>query len=207
MLYITSSVIAYLVGGIPFGLLLGKLFCGVDIREKGSKNIGATNLMRICGVKIGIWGYILDILKGSIPALVLPLLFEVGNLPVLEIIIISSAIVGHIFPVYLYFKGGKGVSVALGGLLVVQTIPAFSSFIVFLIVVAISRYISLGSIIATTSFPIFIILKDLLFRDMLEFEFVIFGVILAVAVTIAHKSNIVRLYLGTENKLGTKTSD
>lgn len=203
MYYFTSAIIAFLIGGIPFGFLLGKVFGGVDIRKSGSNNIGATNLTRVCGVKVGAWGYILDILKGVLPVLILPVLFNVDNKALLEITILSSVVIGHIFPVYLLFKGGKGVSVALGGLLVAQTLPAFSSLIVFIIIVLIFRYISLGSIIATTLFPIFIIMYDIILKKDLEIEFIIFGFVLALVVIVAHKSNIVRLIRGEENKLGS----
>jgi glycerol-3-phosphate acyltransferase PlsY len=201
MKYFLSGLIAYIIGAIPFSLILGKIFANTDIREKGSKNIGATNLARVCGLKIGVWGYILDILKGILPALILPYLLKTDNIALLEIIIVTSLIIGHMFPVYLKLKGGKGVAVALGSLLVVQTFPALSSLFIFILILLLTRYISLGSIVATIFFPIFIIIKDLLFHNDLEIEFIIFGVILAIAVIIAHHSNISRLLNGTENKI------
>jgi len=201
MNYIFSLAISYLIGGIPFGFILGRVFGGVDIRELGSKSIGATNLTRVCGIKIGVWGYILDVIKGALPALFIPMIFKTDNMAVLEIIIVSFSVIGHLFPVYLKFRGGKGVSVALGGLLIVQTLPAISALIIFLIVIFISRYISLGSMIATSSFLVFIILKDIIFKLPFEFEFIAFGLILSIVVIFAHKSNITRLVKGEENKI------
>uniref|UniRef100_UPI00356A8827 glycerol-3-phosphate 1-O-acyltransferase PlsY n=1 Tax=Pontiella sp. TaxID=2837462 RepID=UPI00356A8827 len=139
------TIIAYLFGAIPFGLLVAKSR-GVDIREQGSGNIGATNVFRVLGKGLGIFTFVLDALKGFIPAFVFPMIGNLdGDYGVLFGLV---AILGHSFPVYLKFKGGKGVATSAGMLLGVAPAAVGIGFLVWIICLLLSRIVSLASILA-----------------------------------------------------------
>ncbi|HSR87485.1 MAG TPA: glycerol-3-phosphate 1-O-acyltransferase PlsY, partial [Pontiella sp.] len=139
------SAAAYLLGAVPFGLLVAKMH-GVDIRSKGSGNIGATNVFRVIGKGWGIFTFVLDALKGFIPAFFFPV---IGNVdPVYGVLFGFASIVGHTFPVYLKFKGGKGVATSAGMLLGVAPLAVGVGFLSWVICMVVSRYVSLSSIVA-----------------------------------------------------------
>ena len=184
---------AYLVGSIPFGIIIARIFGGIDPRSGGSKNIGATNVGRTAGRAAGILTLLLDIGKGVAPVLVLRLLFPEPRLITLTGL---AGIIGHMFPVFLGFKGGKGVATACGVMFVISPIATALSLAVFSIIVLAKRYISLGSMIATASMPVF-----LSFLPGTR-VYVPMGVAMSILVIVKHKENIKRLVAGTENKVG-----
>lgn len=191
--------LAYLLGSIPFGLLIGKLR-GIDIRQVGSCNIGATNVMRSVGKGWGILTLLLDALKGYIPAAAFPLLLmQVGLLdgqPAwLKIACGCAAILGHNFPVFLRFKGGKGVATSAGVLLGIAPLALLIGLGAFAVVFGISRFVSLGSITAAIVVPAagFLLYEGRLIPIVLT--------ILGILVIWRHKANIRRLLNGTENRI------
>ncbi len=182
---------AYLVGSIPIGVLLARLK-GKDPRKVGSGNIGATNVMRSAGKMLGILTLLGDVLKGFIPTFIAIRLGE----PVLVIALVGLAVFsGHLFPVFLKFKGGKGVATGAGVFLAIHPLVILISFIIFVIVFLIWKYVSLGSLVGTAVIPLlFVLLKAPL-------EYIFFSLLIACCVFIKHKENIKRLLAGTENKV------
>lgn len=207
----------YLVGGIPFGLVVSRLK-GVDIRTHGSGNLGATNVGRVIGKKWGVFVLLLDTSKGACTSLAGLAYLEYSGLDVgkhaalCDFIWLGTGlccVIGSVAPVYLRFKGGKGVATTLGVLLGIYpylTLPALAALGVFAIVVAISRYISLGSIIAAACMPFAFLGISMVQHWPLGDHYPLFGLtlLLATAVLIRHRSNIGRLLAGTENRLGGK---
>jgi glycerol-3-phosphate acyltransferase PlsY len=202
-------IFSYLLGSVPFGLIIAKAH-GKDLRAIGSGNIGATNLARALGKK---WAYIcfcLDLAKGLIPVLIAAKFIAyppASKELIFQLAVGLAAVLGHVFPVYVKFKGGKGVATSFGvalGLWPYYTLPSIVVFVVWVIVVLIWRYISLGSIIAAAAFPVIM----LIFIACLEYwriEFlwplVVVAVILPALVIFLHRKNIQRLLAGTENKV------
>jgi glycerol-3-phosphate acyltransferase PlsY len=193
------ALFGYLLGSVPTGLVLTKLFSKVDPRKMGSKNIGATNIFRTVGKALGILTLIGDVLKGAIPiwiAIQWGLTDQWGLSSDLWISIAGvSPFLGHIFPVFLGFKGGKGVATALGVYLVVSPIAVLIELFLFLGIVWRWRFISLGSISCATTIPILIAF----FRSDSQAYFVL-SVIIAALILYRHQSNISRLLQGIENK-------
>lgn len=183
---------AYLLGSVPFGIAVARLFGGVDPRQSGSKNIGATNVGRTVGKAAGLLTLALDTLKGAV---VVYLSIRYVNDPLLTALAGGSAFLGHIFPVFLGFKGGKGVATALGVMIILAPYATILSAAIFAIIVAFKRYVSLGSIIAAASLPAFLYLfKPGLYTLALS-------VFISAIVIIKHKENIKRLVGGTENRI------
>jgi len=202
--YILISLISYLFGAIPFSFLIGFIFFRVDIRKHGSGNIGATNLYRVVGAIPGVIGYILDVLKGSLAVALLPMIFPTNDPNLAEIVSAIMAIIGHIFPVYLLFRGGKGVAVAFGACLVLSPWSALSAICVFAVVFLIWRYISLSSMVATASFAIFSSLNGYFFEGALNYWLLGFTILLTIMVVFAHRSNIRSLIKGEEKRFSFK---
>lgn len=190
------SLFGYLLGSLPTGLLLTKLFSKADPRKTGSKNIGATNIFRIAGKSLGMATLIGDLLKGAIPVF---LAIQWGESDLWIAIAGLTPILGHIFPIFLGFKGGKGVATALGLYLVISPIAVFIEFLIFAGIVWKWRYISLGSILCATTIPILIAY----FRSDSQAYFII-SVLIAALILYRHQSNISRLLQGTENKWKAK---
>ncbi len=205
----------YLVGGIPFGLIVSRLK-GVDIRKHGSGNLGATNVGRVLGKKWGLFVLLLDASKGACTSVAGQAYLEYSGLDVGEhagfcdLIWLGTGlccVIGNVAPVYLRFKGGKGVATALGVLLGIYpylTLPALAACAVFAIVVAVSRYISLGSIIGAVCMPPAFLAISKLQGWPLADHYPLLGLtlLLATAVVIRHRTNIGRLLAGTESRLG-----
>ena len=181
---------AYLLGSIPTGLLLGKLY-GIDVRKEGSGNIGATNLYRTVGRKVGIMTLVGDCLKGLLPVV---LAWKLGLLEPMQAWIGLAAFCGHVFSVFLLFKGGKGVATALGVFLALAPLAVLGALAVFVLLVAIWRYISLGSIAAAAVMPLII-----WFMPHTQ-QLLIATALIAAVVIIKHHTNISRLIAGTESK-------
>lgn len=186
------SLFGYLLGSVPTGLLLTKLFSKVDPRKTGSKNIGATNIFRTAGKSLGIMTLIGDLLKGAIPV-ILAIQWSESDLWIAISGLTPS--LGHIFPIFLGFKGGKGVATALGFYLVISPIAVFIEFLIFAGIVWKWRYISLGSIVCATTIPILIAY----FRSDSQAYFIV-SVLIAALILYRHQSNISRLLQGMENK-------
>jgi acyl phosphate:glycerol-3-phosphate acyltransferase len=184
-------VLAYFAGSIPFGLVVGRLFYGVDVRERGSGNVGTTNVFRVLGKRAGVAVLICDMLKGYIPAAIAAALFH----PWFAIFIAAAPVVGHVYSIFLKGKGGKGI--ATGAAVVLALVP-----VVFLIVIAVwivlvvtTRYVSVASLVASFLVPVL----TLAFREPLPYE--IAAVLVAVLVWWAHRGNISRLFAGEENRV------
>lgn len=190
--YLLTGVISYLVGSIPSGLILGKLFWHTDLRKYGSHNIGATNAWRTLGKLPGIIVFLADSLKGQ--AGVLLGLSLVGT-PLAAVIGGLLAIVGHSFSLFLRFHGGKGVATSLGVLTMLMGNVTLIVFVLWFTIVYMTRYVSLGSVVAGVLTPI---LAALFAYPM---EYIVFTVIAALLVIVRHRENIKRLMNGTENKI------
>lgn len=148
-------ILAYLLGAVPFGLLVAKLFCGVDPREAGSGNTGATNVARLCGAKYGVLALVLDLLKGFLPAT----LAVSGNLGAAGISLVAlAAILGHVFSPFLGFKGGKAVATTIGAFLALMPLGALLSVAACVLVIALTGYVSLGSLTLALCLPVFALL-------------------------------------------------
>ena len=190
--YIITADAAYLIGSIPSGLILGKLFWHTDLREHGSHNIGATNAWRTLGKGAGIAVFIADSLKGQ--AGVMLGLSLVGT-PLAAVVGGLLAIIGHSFSLFLRFHGGKGVATSLGVLSMLMGDVTFMLFVLWFTIVYVTRYVSLGSVVAGGLAPI---LAALFGYPM---EYLLFTAIAAVLVIVRHRENIKRLMNGTENKI------
>ena len=185
--YIIVIVISYFLGSIPFGLLLTKLFLKKDIREIGSGNIGATNVLRSGNRIIGYLTLLLDILKAVIPVLYIKI-----NYPDLIYISSLSVFLGHVFPLWLKFKGGKGVATYVGILFSINIIYGFVFCISWMLVYFFSKYSSLSSLVASLSIPIYLFFN--------KEEQTIFFIILFVLIFFTHRENIKRLKNKEESK-------
>lgn len=204
-------VLSYLIGSFPSAVIVSKLFYGFDIRSKGSGNMGSTNAFRILGWKWGIIVQVADVVKGLVAVLVIAKLFDVDynfgssyfeNRTIVMIIAGISAVLGHIFSVFVGFKGGKGINTAAGMLLGIMPVEVGIALGIFLIAVMFSGYISLGSILAAVSLPSSLLFRYNLFGvDIPGYHILIYFITaLSLLLIFAHKSNIRRLINGTENR-------
>lgn len=205
MLAITA-LLAYLLGAIPFGLVVARFFGVEDIRRQGSGNIGATNVGRIAGFRAALWVYVGDIGKGVLAVLLARLV--AGNTDVSYIsvdlflvICALAAVLGHIFPVYIGFRGGKGVNTGLGVMITLLPYETLLAVGVFALLVLVTRYVSLGSICAGLALFAFVAVeKHVLSRDIAAVYFYL-TLALAIVVIVTHRQNIGRLLSGTENRI------
>lgn len=201
---ITSVISAYLIGSVPSSIWVGKWFFGIDVRDFGSKNAGATNTFRTIGKKAGFPVLFFDIFKGwaSVYFFSKYSMYNVGTDAYinLQIIIGASAVVGHIFPIYERFKGGKGVATLLGIVLAINLPSAITCFGIFLIIYLISQYVSLGAIVAAIAFPLVTIF---IFKTS-SYSLIYFSVALAILVVFRHRKNIDRLLKNKESKMPFK---
>ena len=215
MQFILLIIIAYFLGAVPFGFMIGKAH-GKDLRQIGSGNIGATNAARMLGKKWGVICFLLDVGKGLLPMLLVPL-FGLLEQPLtstqlfLWILVGVFAVLGHIFPIYLGFKGGKGVATSLGivlGLWPYFTLCGIVTFVLWAVTLMIWRYVSLSSIIAAVSFPVLLI-GGIVAIDTWSFNqlwpLVIIACLMALLVIFRHRTNIVRLRNGSEDKVFQKS--
>jgi len=194
MNYILALIVGYLLGNVSASFIVGKLTKNIDIRKFGSGNAGATNTLRVLGVKAGILVFFVDILKGV--AAVLLGRFAAGDIG--GMLAGAASVAGHIWPVFLSFKGGKGVATSFGVLVVLFPVVALILFAVSASLVAITRFMSLGSIAAAVLLPILLLIAGY------DWLYIVFGLALAALVVYLHKGNITRLLAGKENKLGSK---
>ena len=206
-------ILSYLIGSIPNSIIISRAVSGIDIRKHGSGNAGGTNVMRVLGWKYGLLVIFLDALKGAIAVVIISRLFY-GPLPfenvspfddftLVQIIAGISAVIGHIWTVFAEFKGGKGIATALGMLLTLITIDMLIAVGIFALVVLISRYVSLGSIIAAISVPATLFIRENLFHVDIPGYSTLFPFIIGVSVLViyTHRKNLVRIINGNESKI------
>lgn len=195
---IIAIVAAYFIG-FPYSYIAGNLIKGMDLRKHGSGNLGASNTLRVLGKKAGIMVLTADLLKGVFVVLVLPLIFFREGIIEKELfvaLVAAAVIAGHNWPALLKFEGGKGVAVTLGVFLAVAPVPALLSLAVLIMLVAATRFISVGSIAFGILLAPFMIAFDC------NITFIWLGVAAAVSIIVQHRSNIKRLIRGNENKIG-----
>lgn len=187
-------ILCYLIGSIPFSYLFGRIFAGVDIRSRGSGNVGATNVLRTMGVGAGLGALAADGLKGVLVAWI----GQLAGGPVLVAVCCGLAIVGHCYPIFLRFRGGKGVATAAGIMLFLMPKIFLILLFVFVAVVIITRYVSMASLVAAVLFPLLAI------SFSQSIPYILLSTLMAVMVVYRHRENIRRLRNGTESKLGDK---
>lgn len=199
--FVIFGLIAYLLGSIPTAVWVGKMRFNLDIREHGSKNAGATNTFRVLGKNAGILVLSVDVIKGILAVLVPFLInnYAWNNDHLIHLKIVSGILVvlGHIFPLFAGFKGGKGVATSLGVILGIHPPAALICVVLFLTVFIIFNYVSLGAIISSIAFPLLVVF---IFKNE-NTSLTIFSVVLSSAVIILHHQNIKRLIQGNENKM------
>ncbi len=198
------AAISYLLGSVPFGYILVRLFQGVDVRSIGSGNIGATNVARTGGKGLAITTLLLDALKGWLPVfLVLHLqgvpASDAAQLHTLASLAALAAVLGHMFPVWLRFKGGKGVATGLGVFLALAPLAMLIAMVPFFVIVAFTHYVSLGSILAAATFPVALWRLE---GDLFPAPALAMCVGVSLLVIVRHHQNIGRLLAGTESRLG-----
>ncbi len=194
-----------MIGSIPTSIWTGRILKGIDIREHGSGNAGATNVYRVMGIKVALFVAIVDISKGIVSILIAKKIGSGGDLYEVSLIVGGlSAIFGHIYTIFEKFKGGKGVLVALGVFAILTPLASLSSFLLWIILVAIKKYVSLGSIVAAVMLPVFTYLYDYIELYNTGKTVLVFTVVTSLLVVFSHRANIKRLINGTENKIGSK---
>ena len=204
--YIVVAVIAYLLGSISFSVIFGKIFAGIDVRECGSKNAGSTNTLRTAGKKAALLTLICDISKGVVAVLVgfiIGLWFQNIDRALLVQIAGICVVLGHVFPIFFKFRGGKGVATSLGVLLIMNWQIGLICLVFALVIMALTRMVSLGSIMAAVLYPVLTIFISQNYI-VNEGSYIIFSIILAAGVVILHRANIKRILEGNENKLSFK---
>jgi glycerol-3-phosphate acyltransferase PlsY len=198
---VSALIFAYLLGSFPSAVWIGKMLYGVDVREFGSGNAGATNTFRVLGKKAGIPVLILDILKGWVAVNITFYLLEdaPGTAPYvnMQIVLGLAALLGHIFPLFAGFRGGKGIATLLGIMLAIQPAASAVAILVFVVVFLVSGYVSLGSMSAGFTFPFIIML---FFNTTVVPSLVIFSFLVAILILITHQKNIERLIKRQESK-------
>lgn len=198
ILNIFLTITAYLLGAIPSAVWIGKKFYGVDIREHGSKNAGATNMMRVLGRKAAIPVFAIDFFKGF-AAVKLSALTDYpetsSTIFYIKMTLALAAVLGHIFPIFAKFKGGKGVATIAGATFGMTSIAILYSLGVFSVVLLITKYVSLASIISAIAYPLFLIF---IFHE--STEQIVFGFVIVIGLVATHRKNIKRLIKGEESK-------
>jgi glycerol-3-phosphate acyltransferase PlsY len=209
---IALLLLSYLAGSIPGSLWVGKWIYGVDLRQHGSGNPGATNAYRVLGWKAGLLSTVIDMGKGLAAAGLIAglrldplpsfLQGEDGAL-LLPLVAGAAAVFGHMFPVWARFKGGKGVNTSAGVLIAITPLNVLIVFITFCLVLWATRFVSLSSIIAATMYPVSLLVQRFVFDAPVDSRLIFFAVLLALAIVLAHHSNIRRLIKGTENRISS----
>lgn len=204
---ILGIFISYLLGSLASSVWMGQFFYGKDLRDYGSGNAGSTNAFRVFGPKVGIPVMAIDIAKGFGAASIGTWLHRhqgvyVGtdDLLIMELIFGLSAVVGHVFPIFAGFRGGKGINTLLGMMFVIHWQASLFCLVMFIIVLQLSRYVSLGSILAALTFPVFLLAMHYIFLRSQERILIVFGFVMFLLVVITHQKNIRRLLKGEESK-------
>uniref|UniRef100_UPI004056A191 glycerol-3-phosphate 1-O-acyltransferase PlsY n=1 Tax=Alistipes sp. TaxID=1872444 RepID=UPI004056A191 len=207
----TLLIIAYLLGSIPSAVWIGKKYYGVDIREHGSKNAGTTNMLRVLGKRAAIPVFGLDFLKGFVAVTIIDLMkydsvFSGGEnemwFYILRIAAVLAAVLGHIFPIFAGFRGGKGVATLVGAVTGINANLILLCLGVWILVLMVTHYVSLSSMVAGCAFPIFTLISPKVMNAMPDsLPFVIFSFVIAILLILTHRKNIERLRQGTESKI------
>ena len=200
-LIVASAIFAYLLGSIPSAVWYGKIFHGVDIRQHGSGNAGATNSLRIFGKKAGIIVLIFDFLKGFLAVSLTPYFLKSDN-ELIPLVMGILVVLGHIYPVFAQFRGGKGVATAIGVVVAVLPMAALGCIAVFILTVFLTKYVSLGSLLGALAFPVQASLK--LWNDISDPYYIALAWLFFIILAYTHRENIQRLIKGTESKFGVK---
>lgn len=197
--YILIIIIAYLLGNISTSYIIAKKMIGVDIRTQGSGNAGSTNVLRTLGKKAGAMTFIGDLLKGVVAVFIAQLIAKVSGLDIATAgyLGVFGVVCGHNWPVFLGFRGGKGVATSLGAMIAMNPVLALSCFAIFLVIVIITKYVSLGAIVGISMSPIMMIFAK-------NNKGIIITLFLTLSVIFTHRENIKRLINGTERKIGQK---
>jgi glycerol-3-phosphate acyltransferase PlsY len=203
LIIIATTVVAYLLGSIPTAVWYGQGFFGVDVRQHGSGNAGATNTFRVLGKRAGTVVMLVDVLKGYTAAILSSILWfsdvtTEGEILTFEIVFGIVAVLGHLYPIFAGFKGGKGVATLLGMVLAIHPEMALICIGIFLLVVIASQYVSLGSILAALAFPVLLLLQ--IFGQEESPLLIVFGFVMFLLVVLTHKKNIRRLLHGQESR-------
>ena len=203
--FIGVIILGYLIGAIPFGVIIGRLTRGIDVRDYGSGSMGMTNVLRTVGAGAGALVFLADLTKGAAAVAFAWLIF--ASLPAMvawgQVAGGVAAVIGHSWPVYVGFRGGRGVTTGFGALLMIAWPVGLICFAIFLIVVALSRYVSLGSMLAGLS--MLVVMIPFVLLDVEPFAYLVYGLIVAPLIIFRHRGNIQRLLSGTERKIGQKT--
>ena len=203
--YILMAIIAYAIGSVNFSIIFSKKFAGFDVREKGSGNAGTTNMLRSVGKGLAALTLVCDILKGVVAILIAIGIGKIAGDVKPEILVQIAgifAVIGHTFPVYFGFKGGKGVATSLGILLLTNWQIGLICLVFAILIMALSRMVSLGSLMAAVLFPVLtIFITD---NYIVPGNYIIFGIIMALIVIFNHRANLKRIYNGEENRLSFK---
>lgn len=201
--YITVAIVAYVIGSINFAVIFSRKFAGFDVREKGSKNAGTTNVLRTVGKRVALLTLVCDILKGVVAILVAILaeyMWEGLDVTTLKYIASFMVILGHTFPIFFEFRGGKGVATAIGVLLMLNWKIGLICLVFGLLIIAITKMVSLGSVLAAILFPILIIFL----QENVTFIGIVFSFLIAILVIFNHRSNLKRIKEGKESKISFK---
>lgn len=201
-IYILVALVAYLIGSISFSVIFTKKIAGFDVREKGSKNAGSTNVLRTAGKGVAALTLICDILKGIVAVLFAIGIGKIDDYEHIEYLVQLAAlmvVLGHTFPVFFRFKGGKGVATSLGIVLLVNWQIGLICLVFALILIVLTRMVSLGSVAAAILFPV--LTMFITENYLVPGDYRIFGILLGVFICFNHRSNIKRLLKGEENKL------
>ena len=206
---ITMLLIAYVLGSIPSAVWIGKKYYGVDIREHGSKNAGTTNMLRVLGRRAALPVFVLDFIKGFVAVTLIGLMrydadINSAWLINLKILGVFAAVIGHIFPIFANFKGGKGVATLVGAVTGIYPQIIFLCFAVWFLVFIISHYVSLASMTAGCCFPLLVVIyssSEWSRNNDISFTFIVFAFAVAILLMWSHRKNIERLKAGTESKI------
>ena len=209
--YIIIAIIAYAIGSINFSVIISRKMAGFDVREKGSGNAGTTNILRTVGKRAAIVTLICDILKGVVAILIAWIVGKIAkNADAVLLVQIAGllVVIGHAFPIFFEFRGGKGVATSLGVLLTMNWKIGLICLIFAVVIIAVTRMVSMGSIGAAVLFPILtLFIKEHYIVEATGFKYFIFGILLALLVILKNKENIKRIKNGTENKLSFKKAN
>ena len=211
IIYVIMAIIAYLIGSVNFSVIFSKKFAGFDVREKGSGNAGSTNMLRSVGKKAAALTLICDVLKGVVAiviAIIVGNIIQDSNKELLLQIAGIAVVLGHTFPIFFQFKGGKGVATSLGILLMSNWQIGLICLVFALVLMALTRMVSLGSCAAAVLFPVLTLFINDHYTVLTEGKpgstYLVYSIIMAVIVLFNHRSNIKRILNGTENKLSFK---
>lgn len=205
--YIIVGIVAYLIGSISFSVILSKKMAGFDVREKGSGNAGATNMLRSVGKKAAVLTLVCDALKGVVAiifAIIVGAIAKNSDKALLVQIAGILVVIGHTFPIFFEFKGGKGVATSLGVLLMTNWKIALICLVFALVLMALTKIVSMGSVGAAILFPVLVLFIHTNYTISEGSSYLIYSIILAVIVAFNHRNNIKRILNGTENKLSLK---